>query len=194
MQLSRNSRRLGEVSACGASVVISSSESYWTLSVSGLLQPGNESTSFSQLAPCLYHEWICPLLLARVDEDAVLSDSAHSGITAAAVVVPVALHRPWVHLDSEALVRWSSEIRQDLFWWWAHERLGRVSPQLICGPTLQMSVGLSSQPFSGFRVDPEHFRVSAASVKVVGVTRPVRNHIFSQLLALFFSFPRFQCS
>ena len=195
---SRKSRQLGEVSACGASVVISSSESYWTLSVSGLLQPGNESTSFSQLAPCFYHEWIYPFFLASVDEDAVLFDSAHSGVTAVAAVVPVALHRPWVHLDSEALVRWSSEIREDLFWWWAHEQLelvnslGRVSPQLICGPALQMSVDLSSQPFSGFRVDPEHFRVSAASVKVVGVTRPVCNHTFSPLLALFFSFPRSQ--
>ena len=108
MLFSWNSRRLGEVSACGTSVVISCSESYWTLLVSGLLQPGNESTSFSQLAPCFYHEWIYPLFLARVDEDAVLSDSAHSGVTAA--VVPVAFHRPWVHLDSEALVRWSSEI------------------------------------------------------------------------------------
>ena len=98
-------------------------------------------------------------------------------------------------------MRWSSAIRQDLFWWWAHERLefvsslGLVSPQLTCGPTLQMSVGVSSQPFSGFRVDPEHFRVSAASVKVVGVTRPVRNHtFFSPLLNLFFSFPRSQRS
>ena len=200
MQFSRNSRRLGEVSACGASVVISSSESYWTLSVSGLLQPGNESTSFSQLAPCFYHEWIYLHFLARVDEDVVISDSAHSGGTAADAVVPVALHRPWVRLDSEAHVRWSSGIRQDLFWWWAHERLelvgslGRVSPQLTCGPTLQLSVGLSSQPFSGFRVDPEPIRVSAASVKVVGVTRPVRNHTFSPLLALFFSFPRSQRS
>ena len=163
MQFSRNSRRLGDVSACGASVVISSSESYWTLSVSGLLQPGNESTSFSQLAPCFYHEWVYPFSLARVDEDAVLSDSAYSGVTTAAAVVPVALHRPWVHLDSEALVRWSLQIRQDLFWWWAHERLelvsslGRVPPQLTCGPTLQMSVGLSSQSFSGFRVNSEHF-------------------------------------
>ena len=132
--------------------------------------------------------------------DAVLSDSAHSGGAAADEVVPVALHRPWVCLDSEALVRWSSEIRQDLFGWWAHERLelvislGRVSPQLTCGPTLQMSVGLWSQPFSGFRVDPEPISVSAASVKVVGVTRPVRNHTFSPLLALFFSFPRSQRS
>ena len=47
-----------------------------------------------------------------------------------------ALHRAWVRLDSEALVRRSSEIRQDLFWWLDHERLelvcslGRVSPQL----------------------------------------------------------------
>ena len=127
MQLSRNSRRLGDVSACGASVVISSSESYWTLLVSGLLQPGNESTSFSHLAPCFYHEGIYPHFLARVDEDAVLSDSAHSGGAAADAVVPVALHRSWVRLDSEALVRWSSEIRQDLFWWWAHERLELVS-------------------------------------------------------------------
>ena len=136
VQFSRNSLRLGEVSACGAAEVVSSSESYWTLSVSGLLQPGNESTSFSQLAPCFYHEWINLHVLARVDEDAVLSDSAHSGGAAADAVVPVALHRPWVRLDSEALVRWSSEIRQDLFWWWAHERfelvssLGRVSSQL----------------------------------------------------------------
>ena len=200
VQFSRKSRRLGEVSACGASVVISSSESYWTLLVSGLLQPGNESASFSQLAPCFYHEWIYLHLLARVDEDAVLSDSAHFGGTAADAVVPVAFRRPWVRLDSEALVRWSSEILRDLFWWWAHERLehvsslGRVSPQLTCGPPLPMSVGLSSQPFSGFRVDPESISVSAASVKVVGVTRPVHNHTVSPLLALFFSFPRSQRS
>ena len=42
MQLSRDSRRLGDVSAYVASVVISSSESFWTLLVSGLLQSGNE--------------------------------------------------------------------------------------------------------------------------------------------------------
>ena len=105
VQFFRNSRRLGEVSACGASGVVSSLESYWTLSVSGLLQAGNESTSFSQLAPCFYHEWINLRFLARVDEDAVLSDSAHSGGAAADAVVPVALHRPWVCLDSEAVVR-----------------------------------------------------------------------------------------
>ena len=132
--------------------------------------------------------------------DAVFSDSAHFGSTAADAVVPVALHRPWVRLDSETLVRWSSEIRQDLSLWFARERielvnsLGRVSPQLTCGQTLQMSVGLSSQPFTGFRVEPEPISVSAASVKVVGVTRPVRSHTFSPLLALFFSFPRSQCS
>ena len=163
VQFSRNSRRLGEVSACGASEVVSSSESYWTLSVSGLLQPGNESTSFSQLALCFCHEWINLRFLARVVEDAVLSD-CHSGGAAVDAVVPVALHRPCGRLDSEALVRWSSEIRQDLFWWWAHERLelfsslGRVSPSLSCGPTLLMSVGFSSQSFSGFLVDPESVR------------------------------------
>ena len=113
MQLSRDSRRLGDVSACDASVVISSSESYWTLLVSGLLQPGNELQA-SHLAPCFYREGIYPFFLARVDEDAVLSDSAHSG--GAAAVVPVALHRSWVRLDSEALVRWSLEIQQDLIW------------------------------------------------------------------------------
>ena len=52
-----------------------------------------------------------------------------------------------------------------------------------------MSVELSSQPFSGFRVDPEPIGVSAVSLKVGGVPRPVRNHTFSSLLALFFSFP-----
>ena len=127
MQLFRNSRRLGDVSACGASVVISSAESYWTLLVSGLLQPGNELTSFSHLVPCFYHEGIYSHFLARVDEDTVLSDSDHSGGAAADAVVPVVLHRSWVRLDSEALVRWSLEIRQDLFWWWAHERLELVS-------------------------------------------------------------------
>ena len=48
-----------------------------------------------------------------------------------------------------------------------------------------MSVGLSSQPFSRFRVDPEPIGVSAVSVKVGGVPHPVRNHTFSPLLALF---------
>ena len=83
------------------------------------------SYKLSHLAPCFYREEIYPLFLARVDEDAVLSDSAHSGGAAADAFVPVALHRSWVRLDSEALVRWSSEIQQDLTWWWAHERLGR---------------------------------------------------------------------
>ena len=85
------------------------------------------SYKLSHLAPCFYHEGIYPLFLGRVDEDAVLSDSAHSGGAAADAVVPVALHRSWVHLDSDSLVRWSSEIQQDLIWWWAHERLELVS-------------------------------------------------------------------
>ena len=194
MQLYRNSRRLGDVSACGASVIISPSESYWTLLDFGLLQPGNKSTSFSQWATCFYHVWIYLHLLARADEDAVLSDSAHSGGMAAAAVVPVALHRPWVRLDSEALVWWSSEILRDLFWWWAHERLklvsslGRVSPQLTRGPPFSNVGWALISTFSGFRVDPESISVSAASVKVVGVIRPVHNHTVSPLLAFFFSF------
>ena len=65
VQFSRNSRQLREVSACVASEDVSSSESYWTRSVSGLLQPRNESTSFSQLAPCFYHEWINLRILAK---------------------------------------------------------------------------------------------------------------------------------
>ena len=134
VQLSRNSRRLGDVSACGASVVISSLESYWTLLVSGLLQPGNESTSFSQLAPCFCHEWIYPFssleLMRMLSFLTLLTPEVRLRMRS----FPVALHRSWVRLDSEALVRWSSEIRQDLFWWRAHERLelvyslGRVSP------------------------------------------------------------------
>ena len=56
VQFSRNSRQLREVSACVASEDVSSSECYWTLSISGLLQPRNLSTSLSQLAPCFYHE------------------------------------------------------------------------------------------------------------------------------------------
>ena len=103
-------------------------------SVSFRVSPAQKRVNKLLLAPCFFHEWINLRFLARVDEDAVLSDSAHSG--GADAVVPVALHRAWVRLDSEALVRWSSEIRQDLFWWWDHERLelvsslGRVSPQL----------------------------------------------------------------
>ena len=56
VQFSRNSRPLRVVSACVASEDVSSSESYWTLSVSGLLQPRNVSTSLSQLASGFYHE------------------------------------------------------------------------------------------------------------------------------------------
>ena len=51
------------------------------------------SYKLSHLAPCFYREGIYPLFLARVDEDAVLSDSAHSGGAGADAVVPVALRR-----------------------------------------------------------------------------------------------------
>ena len=151
------------------------------------------SYKLSHLAPCFYHEGIYPLFLARVDEESVLSDSAHSG--GADAVVPVALHRSWVRLDSEALVRWLRRSNRILSGGGPTSGSsllalsGGGSPQLTCGPTLHMSVGLSSQPFSGFRVDPEPIGVSADPVKVGGVPRPVRNHTFSPLLALFFSFP-----
>ena len=117
------------------------------------------------------------------------------------MVVPVALHRPWVRLDSEALVRWSSEIRQDLFWWWVHERLelvsshGRVSPQFdLWSDSSNVGWALVSTFFWGSEWTLNLSVFSAASVKVVGVNRPVRNHTFSPLLALFFSFSRSQCS
>ena len=67
-------------------------------------------------------------------------------------------------------------------------RSGGCLPSSTCGPTLPMSVGLSSQSFSGFRVDPEPVSVSAASVKVAGVNRPVRNHTFSPFACLIFLF------
>ena len=47
-----------------------------------------------------------------------------------------ALHRAWDRLNPEALVRWSTEIRQDLLWWLDREQLElgisleQVSPQL----------------------------------------------------------------
>ena len=72
VQFSRNSHQLREVSACVASEDVSSSESYWTLSVSRLIQSRNESTSLSQLALCFYPEWINLRFLARVVEDAGL--------------------------------------------------------------------------------------------------------------------------
>ena len=114
------------------------------------------SYKLSHLAPCFYREGIYPLFLARVDEDAVLSDSAHSGGAAADAVVPVALHRSWVRLDSEALVRWSSEIQQDLIWWWAHERLELVSslgrgfsPVDLWSDSSYVSWALVLNPFRG---------------------------------------------
>ena len=64
-------------------------------------------------------------------------------------------------------------------------RSGGCLPSSTCGPTLPMSVGLSSQSFSGFRVDPEPISVLAASVKVAGVNRPVHNHAFHRCLPYF---------
>ena len=185
VQFSRNSCQLREVSACVASEDFSSSESYWTLSVSGLLQPRNESTSFSQLAPCFYHEWINLQILARVDEDAIFSDSAHSGGAAADAVVPVCPSSglgPLRFRSSCGGLRRSARIFSG---GWTTSGSSSCLPSSTSGPTLTMSVGLSSQSFSGFRVDPEPGSVSAASEKVAGVNRPVRNLTISPLLTLF---------
>ena len=74
-------------------------ESFLPLSPIGLCQfPGFSSPVTSQQASL---NWL------------LVSDSAHSGGAAADAVVPVALYRPWVRLDSEALVRWSSEIEKN---------------------------------------------------------------------------------
>ena len=96
--------------------------------------------------------------------------------------------------------RLGPEIQQDLLWWWAHERLELVSslgrgfsPVDLWSDSSFVGWALVST-FSRFRVDPEPIGVSAVSVKVGGVPHPVRNHTFSPLLALFFSFPRSQRS
>ena len=179
MQFSRNSRQLREVSACVASEDVSSSESYWTLSVSGLLQPRNESTSFSHLAPCFYHEWI-NLRFRGCGCGCGRSGCSSSGLgplrfrSSCAVVFGDPTGSFLVVGPRAARARQLA-------------RAG-VLPSSPCGLTLPMSVGLSSQSFLGFRVDPEPVSVSAASVKVAGVNRPVRNHTFSPWLALCFSF------
>ena len=49
-------------------------------------------------------------------------------------------------------------------------------------------------PILGSVWTPETVSVSAASEKVAGVARPVRNLTNSPLLTLFFSVPQFQCS
>ena len=141
------------------------------LSVSGLLQPGNESTSFSQLAPCFYHEWIYLRFLARVDEVAVLSGSAHFEVRLrmrSFRLLFIGLGSAWIPRLLCGGLRRSNRIfsgggatsGSSL-----SARSGGCLPSSTCGPTLPMSVGLSSQPFSGFRVDPEPISVSAASVK-----------------------------
>ena len=68
---------------------------------------------------------------------------------------PVALHRPWVRLDSAALVRWSSETRQVLFLVMgpraarAGQPLGRLSPQWACGLTFICRLCSRLDPFRG---------------------------------------------
>ena len=140
-----------------------------------------------------------PAFILRVDEGAILTDSAHSGGTAEAAVVPVPLHLPWFRLNSEALVRWPSKILRGLFWWWFHERLelvsslARVSPRIDLWSTFS-SVGWALvSTFSGFQVDPESISVSAASVKVVGVIRLFTTTLFHRCLPSF-PFPRSQHS
>ena len=158
------------------------------------------STSFSQLAPCFYHEWIYLHFLARVDEDAVLSDSALSGSMAADAVVsgcsssalgPLRFRGSCAVVFGDPTGSFSGDGPTSSSSWSAARAV--VSPVGLWSD-LHMSVVLSSRPFSRFRVEPEPVSISAASVKVAGVTRPVRNHTFSPLLALISLFPRSQRS
>ena len=89
MQLSGDSRQLGEVSACA------DSEDDLPQSPVGLCQfPGFSSPEMSRQASLnwrrvsVLRKSACEIL-ARVAGGAVLSDSAHSGVTAAYAVVPV---------------------------------------------------------------------------------------------------------
>ena len=71
---------------------------------------------------------------------------------------------------------------------WAERHSISLLPQFIMGRSLH-HVGeffLASQSNSGFRVDPETVSVSAATEKVAGVNRPVRNLPNSPLLTFFF--------
>ena len=60
-----------------------------------------------------------------------------------------------------------------------------VSPARFVVRLFRCRLGSRLNPFSGFRVNPDSVSVSAASVKVAGVSRPVRNHTFHHCLPYF---------
>ena len=118
VRLFRDSRQLGKVSAFVAS------EDILPRSPIGLGQfPGLSSPETIQQASL---NWL-PVSIMR-------------GSTPLTPLIPgvrlrmrsfqFALHRAWDRLDPDAFVRWSSEIRQDLFWWFDRKRLEQVSSQL----------------------------------------------------------------
>ena len=92
-------------------------------------------------------------ILARVDEDAVLSTLLIPGVRLRLRSFQFVLHRAWDRLDPDAFVRWSLEIRQDLFWWFDRKRLElvvsleQVSSQLDLGSELR-SGGVCGQHVS----------------------------------------------
>ena len=89
-RLFRDSHQLGEVSAFVASEDVLPRSPMGLCQFPGLIQPRNDSTKLllNWLPVSIMHGSTCENL-ARVDEDVVLSDSAHSGGTAADAVVPV---------------------------------------------------------------------------------------------------------
>ena len=65
-----------------------------------------------------------------------------------------------------------------------------VSPVALWSDSSNVGWALVSNPFGVSEWTLILSVFSAASVKLVGVARPVRIHTFSPLLSLFFSFPR----
>ena len=89
VQLFRDSRQLGEVSAYVASEDVLPWSPIGLCQLPGLSSPETiQQASLNWLPVSIMRGSICEFL-ARVDGDSILSDSAHSGGTAADAVVPV---------------------------------------------------------------------------------------------------------
>ena len=123
VRLFRDSRQLGEVSAFVASEDVLPLSQFPGLSSPETIQ----QASLNWLPVSVMRGSTCEIS-ARVDGDAVLCDSAHSGGTVWLRMrsFQFALHRALDRLDPDAFVRWSLEIRQDLFWWFDRKRLELV--------------------------------------------------------------------
>ena len=134
VQLFRDSRQLGEVSA------MSHQKTFYLGvlldSVSFRAYPAQKR--FNKLLSIGF------LFLSCVDQPANSWLELMGMLSSLTLLIPgvrlrirsFALHQAWDRLDPEAFVRWSSEICQDLFWWLDREwlelviSLEQVSPQL----------------------------------------------------------------